>query len=61
MSTSRAMLTNKEIAWAYKKWCEGVPVEVLSQSLYCCSATLRRAFKRHGLVYELKPPVYKEE
>ena len=43
------VLSQKQISWAYEKYCEGYTLEQISDALYVCGMTLRRAFKRNGL------------
>lgn len=50
MSTSRQVLTPCEIAWAYRKYCEDVPITSLAKTLYCSPITIKRAFVRDGLI-----------
>ncbi len=46
---SSPFLSETEIAWAYQKYCEGVPLVSLAKTLYCSTVTIRRAFARYGL------------
>ena len=50
------ILTTKEIAWAYEKWCEGHTQEQIAEALFVCEKTVNRALKgkpriRPRLVY----------
>lgn len=49
MSTNQRLLTQLEIAWAYRKYCEDVPIASLANALCCSTVTIRRAFDRYGL------------
>lgn len=36
-------LTPKQIEWAYQKWCEGYTQQQISDALFVCEKTIRRA------------------
>lgn len=38
-------LTNKQIQWAYEKWCEGYTQEQIADALFVCGKTIARALK----------------
>ena len=43
-------LTPKQIRWGYEKWCEGYTLIQIGDALNVCEKTVKRAFKRNGLV-----------
>lgn len=43
------VLSQKQISWAYEKYCEGYTLDQISAALYICKRTIMRAFKRNGL------------
>ena len=43
-------LTQREIDWAYEKWCEGYRLDQIADALYCNVRTISRAFRKHGCV-----------
>ena len=54
----RHLLTRKEIAWAYDKWCAGYTYEEIAEALYCSAKTVYRALKGRE---KIKPvSVYEE-
>lgn len=42
-------LSNKEVQWAYERWCEGARVIDIAGALYVGDKTLKREFKRRNL------------
>lgn len=58
---NKRLLSNEEVSWAHRKWCEGHSIESIAEALYCHPRTLRREFRRRGLNRALIPLVYKEE
>lgn len=46
---TKHVLSQKQISWAYEKYCEGYTLEQISSALYICKRTIMRAFKRNGL------------
>ena len=52
-------MSPEKTKWAYEKWCEGYTYEQISEALYCCPLTVKRALKgkkreRPKLYYEGK-------
>lgn len=43
-------LSAKQIHWAYEKYCEGYTLVQIGDALNVNEKTVRRAFKRNGLV-----------
>ena len=54
----RHLLTRKEIAWAYDKWCAGYTYEEIAEALYCSAKTVYRALKGRE---KIKPVLVYEE
>ena len=56
MSRYNGVLTTKESAWAYQKWCEGYTQQQIADALFVCEKTVRRVLNgkpriRPRLVY----------
>ena len=54
---SHTALTQEQMDWAYKKWCDGYTCIQIADALYVSEKTVRRAFKgkkriRTILVYD---------
>jgi transcriptional regulator with XRE-family HTH domain len=59
------ILTDKQIEWAYTRWCEGYTLEQIGVALCVCSKTVRRAINgrpriRPILKYEEKEGAYND-
>ena len=52
-------LTNKQIKWAYEKWCQGYTQQQIADALFVCEKTVYRALKGKPRIRELL--IYKEE
>lgn len=55
------VLTEKQLKWAYTKWCEGYSVLEIAEALYIDSSTLYRIFRQRGMIRIRIPLEYKEE
>ncbi len=54
-------LNEKQLAWAYRKWCEGHGLRQIATALFIHPDSLSRTFKRKNLERKLIPLVYEEE
>lgn len=60
MTGKHEVLTEDQIRWAYRRWCEGYALPVIADALFIHSTTLgkvfqRRGLRRHRLELEYKP------
>jgi len=56
------LLTDKQVEWAYEKWCAGYTQEEIAEALYVCCSTVHYALKgrprvRPPLVYDFTEEV----
>lgn len=55
---SRETLSEAEITWAYRRWCEGYSLPEIGQALFIHPSTVKAAFVRRNLVRQRKTLVY---
>lgn len=46
------VLTDKQIEWAYRKWCEGYTQTEIAKALYVCTSTICRCIAGRDRVRE---------
>lgn len=51
MYSGTRVLNNKQIEWAYQKWCEGHPIWQIAQALNVCEKTVKRAIGIRPRIY----------
>ncbi|MBR2047113.1 MAG: hypothetical protein IJ960_00805 [Oscillospiraceae bacterium] len=56
---SRGTLSDAELRWAHRRWCEGYSLAEIGDALFVSASALGDAFRRHGLVRERRPISYK--
>lgn len=62
MANPNSALTEKQVAWAYKKWCEGYSLYEIGRALYVHHNTVSYTLRAKGLKKPPKPPlVYQED
>ena len=60
MYKEQHLLSNDAVHWAYEKYCLGYTLIQIADALGCCERTVRREFKRRGLVRIRPVLTYKE-
>ena len=46
---AKRIMTDREVIWAHRKWCEGHSLEAIADALHVCSRTIYLEFKRRGM------------